>query len=319
VSEAADGAPGNGSSYTPSITADGRYVAFESYATNLTGATAPDCGGAVGTGLLEGCPEQIYVRDRLTGRTTLVSEAGRGAGNGFSRLASISADGSTLAFESAATNLVQGDVNGASDVFVRDLRTRRIELASVSDLGQQGNSSSGGYSHYLSGDGRYVAFRSDASNLVPDDTNDNTDYFVRDRTLGTTTRVSVKSSGAEVHPRPTPGGSTAGTVSISDDGRFVGFDTNATDVVEDDAAGPLHVYVRDRVLGVTVRVSVSSLGDPGNYHSFGPAFSARGGVVAFSSSASNLVPDDTNTGCIAPRNTADNCSDIFVHEIGGTA
>src|SRR5262249_45043093 len=116
-------------------------------------------------------------------------------GNGSSFFVATSADGRYVAFESFAGNLVPGDTNGKADVFVRDRLTGSIERVSVSSSGVQGNGASGLPS--ISADGRYVVFESDADNLVPGDTNAATDVFVRDRVLGTTTRVSVSSSGAQ--------------------------------------------------------------------------------------------------------------------------
>jgi hypothetical protein len=156
---------------------------------------------------------------------------------------------------------------------------------------------------------------------VADDTNGASDFFVRDRRLGTTVRVSVTTSGAQGMPHAATPISTAGGVAISGDGRYVAFDSGLLYPGDEPILGalerphPLMVYVRDTVRGVTVRVSVSSLGDPGDWHSMNPALSLGGDFVTFSSAAKNLVDKDTNVGCVAPANTTDSCSDIFVHEL----
>lgn len=324
VSEPASGEPGGGGGWSAAISDDSRFVAFLSSAPDLIGEPPPPCDG------LNECPVHVYVRDRLTRTTTLVSEA-RGGGYAdqgttappspkHAARPTISANGRYVVFHSDATNLVPVDGNGRTDVFVRDLQTRQTELVSVSDAEAQakdGNSyGSGGGGRYVSGDGRYVAFWSDATDLVPGDTNDTSDFFVRDRVLGTTTRVSVSSAGRQGNaPLNARSASTAGGVALSDDGRFVSFDSALVDLADDAPAGPLQVYVRDLFRGVTTIGSVSSLGEAGNEHSMTPALSARGEAMAFRSSASNLVAKDNNRGCYVLPNTSDRCADIFVHEV----
>ena len=317
VSEPASGEPGGGGGFAPAISDDGRYVVFLSSARDLIGAPPP-CN-------VFGCPVHVYVRDRVTRTTTLVTEAhGGGYANRGIEPAStiqparptISADGRYVAFHSHATDLVRGDTNDQPDVFVRDLHTGRTELVSVSDAGKQGDNGSygsGGGGRYISAAGRYVAFWSDAKNLVPGDTNDKSDFFVRDRVSGTTTRVSVTSAG-EQGEAPAAQTSTQGGVSLSDDGRFVSFDSAL--LLANDAPSGLQVYVRDLLHGVTTIGSVNSLGEAGRDGlSIAPALSASGEAVTFSSGASNLVPNDNNTGCVAVSSTTTNCSDIFVHEL----
>lgn len=323
VSKPVSGGAGGGGGSASAISDDGRYVVFLSSAVDLIDAPPPACS------LLD-CPryQHVYVRDRVTGRTTLVSEGYNGGyANGSTTAASrsqgarptISADGRYVAFHSNASDLVRADTNRRTDVFIRDLHTRRTELVSVSAAGTQGSGNSHGSSgggRYVSADGRHVAFWSDATNLVADDTNDSSDFFVRDRMLETTVRVSVSSAGTQGHPSPLARAmSTSGGVALSDDARFVSFDSALGDIANDATPRPLQVYVRDLLHGVTTVGSVSSLGETGDYHSMRPAFSARGEVVAFGSSASNLVANDDNRGCVAPANTRDSCSDIFVHEL----
>jgi Tol biopolymer transport system component len=329
-SAAVAGAGGSGTSSLPSMSADGRYVAFTSFALDLT-AERPPAGECAGSG--NPCRSQIYVRDRLTRKTVRASTGRSGEwGSGSSRGAAISADGGVVGFRSFATNLVAQDTDAMQDVFIRDLRRGITELISLSTTGQKGNADSGnvndgppaaGYKGpgYVSADGRYVAFQSEATNLVVDDTNGASDFFVRDRSLGTTVRISVATSGAQGMPHAGTPISTAGGVAISSDGRYAAFDSGLLYPGEDPNHGVAerthhqNVYVRDIVRGVTLRVSVSSLGEGGDWHSMNPALSATGEFVVFSSAAKNLVDKDTNVGCIAPANTTDSCSDIFVHEL----
>jgi len=286
VSTDLGGAPGNNDSVAPSISADGRYVAFQSYAWNLV---AGDANGY----------SDVFVRDRQTGATELVSVGSSGVqGNAASFAPSISADGRFVAFESGAANLVPGDTNGATDIFVRDRLGGTIERVSVDAGGAQGNS----YSEYpsISADGRFVAFVSAASNLVAGDTNQSQDVFVHDRLSGTTERASVDSSGAQ-------GDSNSYVASVapslSADGRYVAFESLATNLVAGDTNGVRDVFVRDMQAGTTERVSVDSNGAQANAYSSVPSISADGAFLAFVSIASNLVAGDTNAA-----------ADIFVRK-----
>jgi Tol biopolymer transport system component len=197
----------------------------------------------------------------------------------------LSADGRFVAFHSDASHLVPGDTNGLGDVFVRDRRTGRTERVSVSTRGVQGDRDGG--SPALSADGRFVAFHSEATNLVPGDTNGKRDVFVRDRQAGTTERVSVSTAGGQANDY-------SYTPAISPGGRFVAFQSLATNLVPGDTNGWGDVFVRDRQAGTTERVSVSTGGVQGNDSSYFPAISAVGRFVAFTSKATNLVPGDTN-------------------------
>jgi len=306
VSVASDGSEGNGISDTPSISADGRFVAFAADASNLV------AGDTNGVG-------DVFVRDTCLGvsagctpSTTRVSVASDGtqgnAGSGFPL--AVSANGRFIAFSSAASNLVAGDTNGATDMFVRDTcfgapagctpSTARVSVASD---GSQGNQISGSDSRpALSSDGRFVGFDSDASNLVAGDTNAFRDIFVRDTCLGapagctpSTSRVSVASDG-------TQGNGASVVPTISADGRFVVFRSNASNLAVGDTNGAGDVFVRDTCLGgptactpSTIRVSVASDGTQGNAGVFFDlSISADGRFVAFDSDASNLVAGDTN-------------------------
>ena len=268
------GAQGDGDSRAPSISANGRFVAFRSAATNLVG-------GDTNASL------DVFVGDRRTGKTKRVSVSSAGVqGNSFSESPSISADGRFVAFESAATNLVGNDSNGFRDVFVRDRRGGRTKRVSVSSAGAEGNNESRQAS--ISADGRFVAFRSDATNLVGNDTNGFRDVFVHNLERGKTKRVSVSSAGAQGK------GDSSAPSPMSADGRFVAFDSAATNLVGGDTNGFSDVFVRDRRTGKTRRFSVSSTGAQGNGDSFAPSISADGRFLAFESSASTLVGGDNN-------------------------
>jgi len=237
----------------------------------------------------------IFVHDRHTGQTTRISVASDGnQADDVSFEPSISADGRYVAFTSGASNLVPADTNDVYDVFVHDRQTGETVRLSVASDGKQGDGVS--FDPSISADGRCVAFRSDGSNLVPADTNDLCDIFVHDRQTGQTERVSVASYG-------TQGDDWCGDPSISADGRYVSFGSSASNLVSGDANDVDDIFVHDRQTGQTVRVSVASDGTEGNGHSLEPSISADGQYVAFGSSASNLVPGDTNEA-----------DDIFVHD-----
>jgi Tol biopolymer transport system component len=274
VSVSSAGVQGNQNSTTPSLSADGRLVAFTSDATNLV---AGDTNGA----------SDIFLRDLSSGVTSRVSVSSAGAqGNAFSFSPRVSADGKIVAFASQASNLVAGDTNGFIDVFVRDLANAQTSRVSVSSAGVQGDQPSFGPVG-LSADGRFVAFASASTNLVAGDTNLQSDVFVRDRTANQTTRVSVATGGVQAN------GSSADP-SMSADGRFVAFVSTASNLVAGDTNAGQDVFVRDRTAGQTTRVSVATGGAQANGESFVPSISADGRFVAFSSFASNLVPNDTN-------------------------
>ena len=280
------GNAGDGDSYTAAISADGRYVVFESAAANLVPG---DTNGAW----------DVFVRDRLNGTSERVSlDSARMEGNGDSYSRWISLDGRYIVFESVATNLVLGDTNGVFDVFVRDRLNGTTERVSIGSGGAQGNNRSGEPS--MSADNRYVAFLSDASNLVPGDTNGVRDVFVRDRLNGITERMSIDSFGVEGN-----GGSQP--ASISADGRYVAFNSFATNLVVGDTNASVDAFRHDRQTGVTVRTSIDSGGGQGNGYSQVTiwSISADGRYVAFDSQASNLVPGDTNGGL-----------DAFLHDLG---
>ena len=296
------GNQGNGNSWSPAISAKGRFVAFASRADNLV---PDDTNNSA----------DIFVHDRKTGATERVSVDSAGnQGNGDSLGPAISADGRFVAFASRADNLVPGDTNNTqgADIFVHDRKTGATERVSVDSAGNQGNGDSLGPA--ISADGRFVAFESGADNLVPGDTNNTdlfmstgADIFVHDRKTGATERVSVDSAGNQGN------GDSLGPA-ISADGRFVAFESWADNLVPGDTNNTdlfpstgVDIFVHDRKTGATERVSVDSAGNQGNGDSLGPAISANGRFVAFASRADNLVPGDTNTGLVTS-------ADIFVHD-----
>ncbi len=266
------GVPGNGSSVACSLSADGRFVAFLSAASNLV---ALDTNGV----------QDVFVRDRLSGTTARVSVDSSGVqGNGHAVQVRISADGRHVAFTSLASNHVPSDTNGVPDVFVHDRVTGVTERVSVSSTGAQasGEAAEGA----PSADGRYVAFYSSAANLVALDTNGVGDIFVRDRLTGTTARVSIDSSGGQA-------GAFSSWPTISNDGRCVAFESLADDLVSGDTNGTWDVFVHDRASGATTRASLGRFGDEAAGPCRNPVISAAGHLVAFSSTA-GLVPMDSN-------------------------
>jgi cysteine-rich repeat protein len=318
---------GAGFSSVPSLSADGRYVAFASHATNLVpNDTWPFW--------------DIFVRDRVLGVTTRVSVSGAGAqGYGDSRFSPfISAGGRFVAFLSQANNLVPGDtalcppIVGSSclDVFVHDrdadedgvfdetgLGERKTVRVSVASDGTESNGHSRNYIGSISPDGRFVTFASDADNLVPGDGNGATDAFLHDRDAdgdgifdetGPGERATVRIS---VDPNGLDADGVSVYTTVSADGRFVVFQSSACNLIPGDCAttgdtnGVDDIFLRDRDTdadgifdepgdSVTIRVSVDSAGSQGNAASFEPQISADGGTVGFTSLASNLVPGDTN-------------------------
>ena len=285
VSVSSSGEQGDYSSFATGISARGRYVTFSSDATTLVKG---DSNGK----------RDAFVHDRLTGETTRVSVSSTGAEShcsdpfGCSSAAGITADGRYVAIVSDAPDLVSGDTNDASDVFIHDRRTGETTRVSLSNGGSQGNGASGAAA--ISSDGRYVAFTSGASNLVAGDTNGAVDVFIRDLRTGRTTRVDLDNLG-----RQTNRGSDSWDAVLSAHGRYVAFTSSASNLVARDTNNLPDVFVRDLRTGRTSRVSVSSrgrqaTGDRSRNGSNAPSISANGRFVAFHSAASNLVRGDTN-------------------------
>jgi Tol biopolymer transport system component len=258
-------------------------IVFASAATNLV---AGDNNGYL----------DVFVRDMTAGTTSLVStDLSGNVGNGdsgFTQL-SLSADGHFAAFASGASNLVAGDTNNVGDVFVRDLLAGSTVRVSVTNGTSQGNGTS--FSPTISGTGRYVVFTSVATNLVTGDTNGQNDVFVRDTLSGTTTRVSVDSSSKQGNGRSGGSNDGWGACGISDNGRFVAFQSSANNLIGNgkDKNNVQDVFLRDLLLGKTTMVSVTPANKPANGMSDGPSMSAAG-LIMFCSYATNLVADDAN-------------------------
>lgn len=286
ISLSSTGEQANGLCGYPHLSATGRYVVFDSIATNLTPG---DTNGV----------RDVFVRDLDTGQTTRASVSTTGAQADFEipslfGLHRITPDGRFVIFWSHAATLVSGDTNGFGDVFLRDRQMGVTTRESVSTAGVQGNNDS--LATAISDDGRFIIFGSDATNLVPNDSNNTTDVFWRDRHLGVTTRISVSSAGAQGNARSAGGDMTP-------DGAIAAFSSSASNLVPGDTNENEDVFVRVMATGAVSRVSLSSSGAQADRDCYGSWLSADGRFVMFWSSATNLVGGDTN-----------NFKDVFVHD-----
>ncbi|WP_436528158.1 hypothetical protein [Actinoplanes sp. HUAS TT8] len=302
VSVAVGGGQGDQTSLGPQVSRNGRYVAFVSAASNLVPGDTNDAW-------------DVFVRDRWAGTTRRVnvSDGGAQADGGAHGEVRISADGRYVAFLSYAANLVPGDTNDTSDVFVRDLWQGRTSRVSVSSTGAQADGFSA-FSVALSADGRYVLFDAEATNLVPGDTNGFSDVFLHDRATGRTTRVSVAGDGGQAnHLSRSP--------AISDDGRYVAFESFAGNLVPGDTNGFSDVFLRDRRTGQTTLVSRTRAGTPGQGNAFAPSISADGRLIAFMSDAPGLVAgdDDALVGVFVRDRLAGRTTPASVAASGGPA
>jgi hypothetical protein len=310
ISENLVGNTANYFSWYPSVSANGELVAFYSAASDLVpNDTNTFCEWK---GQFLNCPD-VFVRNRNTGETRLVSVASDGTqGNNQAWYPTISANGRYVVFGSMATNMVSNDTNNAYDIFVHDMQTGTTTRVSTATDGTQGNGNAWGGS--ISGDGRYVVFQSAASNLVPNDKNFKDDIFLHDRTTGETRRISVNPISGE------EGNAHAREVVISADGRWIAFHSAASNLAASGSDGYGQIYLYDRVAHTMGIASTDSNGIVGNDNAgtgfydapSRPALSADGRYIAFTSRASNLVPNDTNTVC---DHTGDyNCADVFVKD-----
>ncbi|WP_205698081.1 PD40 domain-containing protein [Conexibacter sp. SYSU D00693] len=282
---------GDGPSLTPSISGDGRVVAFTSYATNFAGG-----------GDTNGQPD-VFVRD---GRGAIVRASTAfdgGLANGPSYQPDISSDGRWVVFTSEASNIVQGDSNGKADVFARNLTTNRTLLVSTGKAASNSRSSQPAVSR----DGRYVVFESAATNLVDKDSNGVSDVFIRDQVAERTERVSVATDGTQQDKAVSPPFTMA--PDLSADGRYVVFESDATKLTTQDANKRTDIFLRDVRAKTTRLVSASSVNVQGNNDSFNPRISANGQFLTFQSFASNFVPpDEDGVG-----------EDVFVRDLRGGA
>jgi hypothetical protein len=274
----------NGECNEASISTNGRFVAFY---TSATDAVAGDTNGN----------SDVFVRDRKAGTAGLISVDSDGAqGDGGSYYPLISGNGRWVLFESDATNLVAGDGNGQTDIFLHDRKTGETARVSVAADGTEADDDSYVYGASLSGNGRWAVFGSDASNLVAGDTNDEADVFRVDIRTGEVTLVSND-------PNGDPSNSSSDDPSISANGRFVTFYSSATNLVADDTNAQRDIFVFDAKTGTTRRASVASDGSEADDGSYDPVVSNNGQVVAFYSLATNLVAGDTNANW-----------DVFAHD-----
>ena len=283
VSVDSSGVQGNRNSYSPAISSTGRFVAFTSLASNLV---AGDTNGDTDVFVHDRDPDGNGIFDEGNGITFRVSIRTSGLeANSASGHPSISDDGSQVAFDSGASNLVVGDTNRVTDVFVRDWVVSQTTRVSVDSSGVQGDGESAAPS--ISRNGNVVGFHSFATNLVAHDVNNQYDVFVRDRSAGATEIVSVDSSGIAADK-------WSFGASLSDDGQFVAFYSWSDNLVAGDTNSTGDVFLRDRAARTTERVSVDSAGNEADGPSFSPAVSPDGTVVAYESGADNLVANDGN-------------------------
>ena len=303
VSVNANGEEGDQGSFAPSISEDGRFVAFTSTATNLAG---DDCDNGF---------NQIYVHDRTTGTTHCVSVNSNGReANQDSDASSISADGQWIAFDSAATNLSGNKCdNGFRHVYVRDRNSDTTICVSVRTNGDEGNGPSVDPS--ISADGRFVVFHSTATNLSDRCDNGNSHIYRHDLDTGETICVSVNTEGKQ-------GNGNSTLARLSADGRFVAFQSNPTNITTRCNNGFTHIYVRDTVEQRTTCASIDKNGNQGNNHSGQASISSNGRFVAFSSAASNLGNKQCQSGNVQVfvrdrSNETTNCASVGPKKVEG--
>ncbi|MCB2187318.1 MAG: hypothetical protein KQJ78_12925 [Deltaproteobacteria bacterium] len=268
----------NGGSINSSISDDGRYVAFDSDASNLVTGDA-------------NAKRDIFLRDLVAGTTIRVSRGDAGAeSNNYSILPSITGNGRYITFYSLATNLIPGGSTALAHTYRYDTQTQTTTLLDRDSVGAQGDNHCrffGFVSPQSSADGRFSSFSSLAANLVTGDTNTTFDVFLRDGQTGQTFRASQATDGTEADL-------DSGSPSLTPDGRYVCFQTAATTLAADDTNGLTDVYLHDRVTGGTSRVSLAHDGAEGNGSSALPSLNSTASLVAFQSDSTNLVTGDTN-------------------------
>lgn len=315
------GVVANRQSYFNDISDNGRFIAFESQATNLatssgdiysyrvlvrdtktgeiknesispTGEYFSECSSPSLSGdgryLLFQSSNALYLRDREMGTTELVSKSSTNQlPNDSITRGSISKNGRYIVYNSKASNLVAGDNNFSWDTFVFDNATKQTKIVSVSSTGVIGNSNTNFDSPAISDTG-IVVFHSLASNLVPKDTNGLLDTFVHDINTGITKRINLSPNGEQAD------NSSYNSTGISRDGKYIAFCSRATNLVEGDTNNVVDLFVYNAQENSIKRITVSKTGEQANKHSFKPVFSADGAFITYSSFASNLVEDDDN-------------------------
>ncbi|MEN4017111.1 MAG: Ig-like domain-containing protein [Methanobacterium sp.] len=297
ISLASNGEQSNSNSNEPSISGNGNYIAFTSWASNLVENDTNDWG-------------DVFVYNRITGTLERISISNNGneqlmPPNSMIRVGyepSISDDGRYVAFTSYAENLAGGDNNNCQDIFLHDRVLKTTKRVSISCNGHEANGNSENPS--INSNGRYIAFTSDANNLVEDDSNPWRDIFVHDTETGITEKVSIFISEETISRNP----------SISGDGHFIAFEATKGEQVREaglnenspyifaDVANGHNIFLHDRTLKTTNRISTSYIWEEADSSSYNPSISDDGSFVAFSSYAGNLVPGDSN-----------HCADIFVY------
>lgn len=270
------GNQGDGISQQPALSASGRFVAFTSFAASF--APGDDNGTA-----------DVFLKDLESGVLTLVSGGADGVpGNSESGHPAISADGRFVAFQSRADNLVAGDLNGSSDVFIKDTQTGALALVSADAGGAPGNRASGLEALAISADGRFVIFESEADNLVDGDANGKRDVFIKDTQTGAIAVVSTDAAGV-------PGEDDSyASVALSADGAMAFFSSNANNLAAADTVNKTDIFRKDTLTGIVDLLATDSAGTPGDAASERLAVTPDGQMVAFSSAAANLVADDVN-------------------------
>jgi Tol biopolymer transport system component len=267
-----NGTEGNGDSFILSLSSNGRYVGFVSLATNLV---PNDTNGTL----------DCFIRDLVNNTTQRISVPLVPNPDGACEWVDLSATGRYVAFGSQADNLILGDSNGASDIFVLDRQTDVLERVSVHSNGNEANGES--INPTISDDGQRIAFYSNATNLVSGDSNGSNDVFVHDRSTGETSVVSVSSQGGI-------GSADSNFPFLSEDGLRVVFYSEAVNLVPDDTNGVFDAFVHELTTHTTTRISISRNNNQANDETFYTTISANGSAVVLASYASNLVPNDTN-------------------------
>ena len=270
VSSDAAGLEANNDSASPRVSDDGRYVVFESLATNLSSIAT---GGTL----------QIYLKDLTDGSVDLVSSVAGIVANNSSENPDVSTDGRYVVFESLATNLTALDTVGASQIYRKDMSNATIAMISQNTTQSAGGSGDSNRPS-MSADAQYIVFDSIAgSSIVADATTIRSVYWVDMMNPNATELISVDSNEIQ-------GNGSSTNASISDDGNFVAFESEATNLV---ASGTVlsDIYRRDRSAGETLLVSTADGSTSGNNNSVGASISGDGRFVAFVSAATNLVTE----------------------------